>query len=284
MKKLIVNADDFGLSRAVTDAIIDCHLNGIVTSTTIMVNTPAFEYSVLKAKELAELGIGLHINLTQGKPVSDVNDVFSLLNDKGEFLNNAEQRKNLMFFNPIKYKQLKKEISMQFQKAVDSGIRLTHFDSHHHITGLPSSSLAAIYAAKLFNVNKARITSIKLWNVSNNTMIFNQIKTFPKEFVHKFNKNVLIINGFKTPDFKILPSRVLPLDNDFNKQFIQALSVIPDGKTVEIALHPGYDDPDLMQKAEMVDIRKRDVNVSMNSEVIEYIKSNGIKLISYAEL
>jgi len=284
MKRLIVNADDFGLSKAITDAIVDCHLNGIVTSTTIMVNAPAFEYAVLKAKELPKLGIGLHINLTQGKPISSVDEVHSLLNGSGEFLNNLEQRKNLFFFSPLKYRHLKKEISMQFQKAFDSGIKLTHFDSHHHITGLPSSSLAAMCSAKLFNVNKARVTSIKFWNLSNESILLKQLKALPKETVHKFNKYLLRVKGFETPDFKILPNRVLPLQDDFNKQFILALSVIQDGDTVEIALHPGYEDPDLVQKKETADIRKRDIDVSMNSEVFEYIKSNGIKLINYAEL
>jgi len=280
MKNLIVNADDFGLSKAVTDAICDSHINGIVTSTTIMVNMPGFDYAANLSKKYPKLGIGLHITLTQGKPISSPESVNLLINENGEFFDNLKQRKNLFFFNSKKYHQLKVEISAQFKKATDTGIRITHFDSHHHITGLPMASLAALTAAKLFGVKKARITSVKYWNVN----FVKYLRAYPKELFHGINSTILHSQGMITPDYKILPHRVFPLQFDFTKQFMQALKVIPDNKTVEIALHPGYDDPDLIQKKETKDIRKRDYDIATNLEVIDYIKLKEIKLIIYDEL
>lgn len=79
VKKLIVNADDFGFSKAVTDAILDCHSNGIVTSTTLMSNMPFAEYAASKAKVFPMLSVGLHMTLTEGKPLSAPADVDNLI-------------------------------------------------------------------------------------------------------------------------------------------------------------------------------------------------------------
>src|SRR5262245_40796711 len=85
-KRLIVNADDFGLTAGVNRAIIEGHTRGAITSATLMANMPAFDAAVRLAKDHPSLGVGLHINITQGRPVADASRVSSLINDRGEFL------------------------------------------------------------------------------------------------------------------------------------------------------------------------------------------------------
>ena len=70
MRLLIVNADDFGLTPGINRAIIEAHTRGIVTSATLMANMPAFYEAVQLAKVHPALGIGLHFNITQGRPVA----------------------------------------------------------------------------------------------------------------------------------------------------------------------------------------------------------------------
>ncbi len=96
-KKLIINADDLGLNDLITDAIIYSHKNGIVTSSTIMVNMPGFKYAVKKIKEVPKLGVGIHFNLTEGYPIADKSKLSLLLDSSGAFKANIDQRKNLIY-------------------------------------------------------------------------------------------------------------------------------------------------------------------------------------------
>ncbi len=85
MKSLIVNADDFGLTEGVNRAIIDGHRNGIITSTTLMANGMAFDSAVAAGLAAPALGIGVHLNLTQGRPVSSASRVPSIVTPRGSF-------------------------------------------------------------------------------------------------------------------------------------------------------------------------------------------------------
>lgn len=123
-KYLIVNADDFGLSPKVNDAIIQAHRYGIVTSATLMANMPGFQHAVGLARQHKSLGVGLHVNLSSGKPLSPVHSVPSLVGPKGIFSNRrAEWREE----------DIEREMRRQFERLVSAGIRPSHLDSHHHI-------------------------------------------------------------------------------------------------------------------------------------------------------
>src|SRR5229473_8150417 len=84
MKQLIVNADDFGITRGITDGIVEGHRRGMITSATIMANMPAFAYAAHVARSYPSLGIGLHLNLIDGPPVSP-DPLPGLVNARGSF-------------------------------------------------------------------------------------------------------------------------------------------------------------------------------------------------------
>jgi predicted glycoside hydrolase/deacetylase ChbG (UPF0249 family) len=135
LRQLIVNADDLGLSIEVTQGILEAHQNGIVTSTSLMVNMPAAEESVNMVLEQAPgLGIGLHINFTAGVPSSPVEQVPDLVAEAGEFRSNREQVANLY---SVDFGQLHAELSAQLRRFEELvGRPPDHLDSHHHITYL----------------------------------------------------------------------------------------------------------------------------------------------------
>ena len=85
MKLLIINADDFGMAAGVTNAIVDCHNNGIVTSTTLMTNMPDAERAADLSRPLKALGVGVHLNLTEGRPLTDSALLPDLVDESGEF-------------------------------------------------------------------------------------------------------------------------------------------------------------------------------------------------------
>jgi predicted glycoside hydrolase/deacetylase ChbG (UPF0249 family) len=126
MIKLIVNADDFGLSRGVNHGIIDSHLYGIVNSTTMMMNMTGTEHAIQLAKNYPDLKVGVHLTLTCGKPLLD--EVPSLVDDNGYF-------RSLSSLKPsdISLHELEREWTAQIEKFIHSGLNPSHLDSHHHV-------------------------------------------------------------------------------------------------------------------------------------------------------
>ena len=153
--RLIVNADDIGYTEAVTDTILDCHENGIVTSATLMVNMPGAEYAAKRAIDHPELGIGLHLNLTEGHPIAAPGDVAGLLDEEGRLLDNGPQTRNL-WRNDAAYASVRTEIHAQMQRLIDLGVEPTHCDSHHGIHKLPVVCRALASVLEEFRVPKLR--------------------------------------------------------------------------------------------------------------------------------
>src|ERR1700747_656451 len=90
MRSLIVNADDLGWTAGVNRGIAEAHRNGLVTSASLLANGSAFEDGVKTARELPALGVGVHLNLSDGSPTSAPDQVKSLLNEKGQFAGGPE--------------------------------------------------------------------------------------------------------------------------------------------------------------------------------------------------
>lgn len=132
MRLLIVNADDFGLNGAANAGIIECHEAGSVTSTTLMANAPALDEAVALAHAHPQLGVGLHFNLTWGRPVAEPSRVNSLLAAGGGFHGrDALGRRALT--GRLKADQVACELEAQFQRLRSLGISPTHVDSHQHV-------------------------------------------------------------------------------------------------------------------------------------------------------
>lgn len=128
MGKVIINSDDFGYSSGIDYGIMEAHKKGILTSTTLMTNTPGFEQAVKMAKGTPSLGIGIHLTLTFLKPLN--NHVGSLTDSSGYFHKLSEYK---MGTRTVDLDELYEEWNAQIQKAIQNGIQPTHLDSHHHL-------------------------------------------------------------------------------------------------------------------------------------------------------
>jgi predicted glycoside hydrolase/deacetylase ChbG (UPF0249 family) len=132
--RLVINADDFGFSEGVTQGIMEAHAAGTVTSTSIMANGIAWQFAVARARATPGLGVGLHLNLVQGRPLLRVP---SLTDSRtGEFhpLGVLAQRALL---RRIDREELEAETRAQIERVRATGIALTHLDSHRHAHVLP---------------------------------------------------------------------------------------------------------------------------------------------------
>lgn len=142
-KRLIINADDFGLNDAATDAIAECYLNGTVTSTTMMVNSPGLARAADFAISNPGLGVGLHFNITWGRPVSKAEKVPSLVSQDGVFHSRDVLAKKLLL-RQVPVKEIKAELEAQLDRFRQLGLEPSHIDSHQHVHAFnPVFSLVA---------------------------------------------------------------------------------------------------------------------------------------------
>src|SRR5476651_179454 len=132
VRRLIVNADDFGLSKSVNEAVVRAHRDGILTTASLMVNEPGFDEAVKLAKENPKLGVGLHLTLLVGHSALPPGKIPGLVDSRGEFGNNPFTGGLNYFFKGNLREQLRAEIHVQFEKFYSTGLKLDHVNGHLH--------------------------------------------------------------------------------------------------------------------------------------------------------
>jgi predicted glycoside hydrolase/deacetylase ChbG (UPF0249 family) len=132
-KFLIINADDFGLTRSVCEGILEAHQHGVISSTTVLMNQKISKSIIKKAKSFKELGIGIHLNISSGGPLSSPRRIRTLINEKGQFnrINESNQKRISLA-----------ELECEWMKQINSfrkmwGRNPTHIDTHHHVHVFP---------------------------------------------------------------------------------------------------------------------------------------------------
>ncbi|MGM9519140.1 MAG: ChbG/HpnK family deacetylase [Phascolarctobacterium sp.] len=158
MKKLIVNADDFGLHTLINQGIIKGHREGFITSTSIMPSADAYEEAVELAKSNPQLGIGIHLTLVGGvKSVLPKEQVSSLLDAEGRFLPDYVAFAKRFYAGGVKGSELEAELRAQIEKALASGLNITHLDSHQHTHVLPGMNGLVRKLCNEYNIKRERI-------------------------------------------------------------------------------------------------------------------------------
>ncbi|MGA1979126.1 MAG: ChbG/HpnK family deacetylase [Sedimentisphaerales bacterium] len=288
MKKLIVNADDFGFTKAITDAIIDCHSNGIVTSTTLMSNMPFAEYAASKAKDFPELSVGLHLNLTEGKPLAAPDKIDRLVDSEGNFLDKSNQFKNLRSNKKVK-EQVYKEFEAQLLRALDLGVNISHCTGHRRIEKKLVVRKAIKKLYKRYGVFAVRTRKRLYWTDPKANFYFKLKKTllnlrrFPSVYARIFNHLIAKKTGLPLPDRMISPRYLIPCHFDPKEQFIRCFNSLPEGVS-ELLLHPGYYDEKSMESPAFRKTREFDTQIACDKDIKNCIKECNIELISFRDL
>ena len=158
MKNLIVNADDFGLHEEINKGIIKGYQEGFITSTSLMCSAPAFEHAVALAKENLGLGIGIHLTLVGSVPsVLPKEKISSLVDDKGLFPENYVAFAKMFYTGQVKMVQLELELRAQIEKALATGLNITHVDSHQHTHVLPGMTGLVVKLCNEYKIKNIRI-------------------------------------------------------------------------------------------------------------------------------
>lgn len=136
-RRLAINADDFGLSDGVNRGILACVQARVVTSASLLVNTPGFAAAVAAARAVPRLGVGLHLNLTTGQPVCSPEAVPTLCDPRTGRFRPLGQLVARALGGRIKAGDVARECAAQIARARTAGVRLTHLDGHQHTHVLP---------------------------------------------------------------------------------------------------------------------------------------------------
>ncbi len=282
MKRLIVNADDFGLTGGVNRAVIEGHTRGIITSTTIMANMPAFDDAVRLAKGHLSLGVGLHFNITQGKPVGG--SVPSLTDGRGEFLGQSTALARRIMTGQVRIEEISIELRAQIEKVLNTGLRLTHVDSHKHSHAIPQVCRAVLETINDYGICAVRLPREK-WGFDGGDISLKKIAqgigAFGLAQLCRLNEARLRGAKVRTPDafFGIAETGF------WTKEWIcKTIEELPDGVS-ELMCHPGYYDDELKTiKTRLRGSRENELQLLTDPEIMARVRECGVRLINFSLL
>lgn len=157
-RRLIVNADDFGLSSSVNEAVLRAHQAGILTTASLMVNEPGFEEAVRIAREHPSLGVGLHLSFLHGQSALSPRDIPGLVDGCGQFTRSPVSAGMRYFFCRGLRAQLRAEMRAQFAKFQATGLKLDHVNGHLHLHLHPAILPMLLEEGPAFGMRQIRLT------------------------------------------------------------------------------------------------------------------------------
>ena len=156
-RRLIVNADDFGLSEAVNEAVIRAFTEGVLTSCSLMVTGEAFEHAVSLAQAHSSLAVGIHLVTVMGRAVLPPAEIPTLVDTTGHFASNPTLAGLKYYFSPQARRELRRELSAQFETFAATGLRLSHIDGHLHMHVHPVIFQIALELGQRYGVRRMRV-------------------------------------------------------------------------------------------------------------------------------
>ncbi len=249
--RLIVNADDFGLTRGINRAILELHTAGVLPSATLMARGPAFADAVALAKRHPTLGVGCHVVLTDGFPVSPPKTIPTLLGPDPRSL-----RPTLSSFilavlrGQLRQEELEREVIAQIRSLQAEGLHVTHLDTHKHTHVLPQVARALLRAAEITGVRAVRLPfepfvfSEEPWSLRLSGT--GTLRTLAVAGTHLFRSSFLALSQLRNGAVQTTKGTVGIAATGCLTQatLTRILDHLPDG-TWELCCHPGYNDSDL---------------------------------------
>ncbi len=287
MKNLIVNADDLGWTDGVNRGIVEAFHHGIVTSTSLLANGAAFAGGVEAARSAPGLGVGVHLNLSDGPPVADRETVTSLLNKDGEFAGGPENLLLRRARRGLSLAEVENEWDAQIQKVRDAGISPTHLDGHKHVHMLPGLFEIALKLAKRHDIGAIRVSleasslraALSSGSKQNAGVVMKQgVQARGLKLLARDAREQAGRAGISTADYFCGIAQTGELTREGMEQFVKSL---PEG-TTELMCHPGYADAALQKTpTRLQDSRQTELRILTDTGIRNLVASMGIRLIDY---
>ena len=286
VRRLIINADDFGLTAGVNRAIVEAHERGVLTSTTLMANSLAFDDAVQLAKGRSSLSTGCHVVLVDGKPLIDPGRLPDLVDgkDQNSFREGITGFAICALLGRIDPDQVEAETTAQIRKLQAHGVLVSHVDSHKHTHMFPAALQGILRASRTcgvtairnpFEVVAANFARLQrgLWKR------YAQVKTL--HGLAGYFRKAVAKAGLRTPDGTLGIVATGHLNPDLFRDIAEHM---PEG-TWEFVCHPGYLDADLRSiTTRLRESRVEELAVLTSADTRTALERRGVQLISYHDL
>lgn len=287
MRNLIVNADDLGWTDGVNRGIADAHRQGLVTSTSLLANGRAFDSALDVARGNPALGVGVHLNLSDGPPTASPENVRGLLNSENCLEDGPETLLLRIASRSLPLEEIEREWDAQIQKVREAGIHPTHVDGHKHVQMLPGLFEIAVRLAKKHGIRAIRVSHEE-------SRLRAVLATGGERKTGVVLKQGVQARGLKllAPDAREMANRQGLVTTDYFCGIAQTgvlhrtgverlLESLPDG-TTELMCHPGYFDDALhASPTRLQESRQTELQILTDPAVRKLVATRGIRLISY---
>lgn len=255
-RKVIVNADDYGLTREVSRGIRLAHQQGIVTSTTVMMNMPLVEEDLATlSRETPSLALGVHLTLTAGQPVLSAAEVKTLIDKQENFFGLRELQKKV---SDINLEEVRLEWKTQIEKLLGLGYYPDHLDSHHHIS------------YRNFDLFSVMLSLAHEYNLP--------IRSIPFQLEQEKLEKTQQEYGVISPEKVVTNFFGDSLSNAF---LIQLLNSVKSG-TIELMVHPGYSDSRLLGMSSYTWQRVRELHILSSPRIRDFIHRGSLTLTNFS--
>ncbi|HUA01554.1 MAG TPA: ChbG/HpnK family deacetylase [Candidatus Aquilonibacter sp.] len=287
MKELILNADDFGLTKGVNEGIVRSFREGVLTSTTLMATGPAFEDAAERARDNPNLGVGCHLVLTGGVAVAPPGEISSLVDKSGLLPESLGAFLVRVTSGKIRLTHIERELRAQIAKIRSAGIEPTHLDTHKHTHAHPVVLKVLARVAKDLGIERLRKPAEHLhdsWRLMCSETGASAKQVAAVAAVRILSTNFASVSrryGLVSPDRFLGVAVTGQLGPNALCHLIDTLD---EGRT-EIMLHPGICDEDLVRTGSRLQLqRELEMEGLLASQVRRAIEHHGVRLISYREL
>ena len=290
MKNLIVNADDLGWTEGVNRGIVEAHRKGLVTSTSLLANGRAFQSAREAANANPELGVGVHLNLSDGAPTANPQEVSGLLNEAGNLDTGPEGLLLRIASRTLELREVEREWDAQIQKVRDAGIEPTHLDGHKHVQMLPGLFEIALRLAKKHGIRAIRVAheesrlraALSSGGEQKTGVVLKQgVQARGLKLLARDAREMADHAGLVTTDYfcGIAQTGALTLEG-----VQRLLENLPEG-TTEFMCHPGHADEELRRSStRLQESRQAELQILTDTRIRKVAASRGIRLISYKNM
>lgn len=287
VRNLIVNADDLGWTEGVNRGIAEAHRKGLVTSTSLLANGRAFASALQVVAANPALGVGVHLNLSDGPPSASPSEVGGLLNEAGCFEDGPESLLLRIASRSLPLDEVEHEWDAQIEKIRDAGIQPTHVDGHKHVQMLPGLFDIALRLAKKHGIRAIRVSheESKLRTVlasgaerSTSVLLKQGVQARGLKLLARDARETADRAGLATTDYFCGIAQTGVLTHEGVAGLLKAL---PEG-TTELMCHPGYADDELRATStRLQQSRQVELEILTDASIRKLVASQGIRLISY---
>jgi chitin disaccharide deacetylase len=270
-RRLIVNADDFGFSTSVNNAVIRAHREGVLTTASLMVNEPGFDEAVKLARENPRLGVGLHLVLLQGHSTLPQEKIPGLVNARGEFSNSPVRTGMNYFFKRSLREQFRAEIRAQFEKFHATGLPPDHVNGHLHLHLHPTIFKILMDDAEKLGIRHFRLTRdclARSRRMARGRWFYRVSHTAIYAWLSRRTRESLRQRGIKHAQITFGLLQNARVDEEY---ILKLLPDLPPGDS-ELYSHPSLDE------------FKPEFNALVSPRVRDLVKKLGIELIRYQDL